>query len=159
MLQFYCCAGKEMGKFLQTVAAMACLKSLLMIFNLAFWVCKFIFSLSQIERDLKNNSAMKLIKTMITWWRKLAPCRIWYKIYNNPLWLALFPTLSIFSRLTSILVSDACMSARWNNVRLYIYRNWFWNVYICFAFLRFDRHLVWWFFAPAFGCRWNYKNI
>ena len=27
-----------MGKFLQTVAAMACLKSLLMIFNMAFWV-------------------------------------------------------------------------------------------------------------------------
>lgn len=27
-----------MGNFLQTVAAMACLKSLLMIFNMAFWV-------------------------------------------------------------------------------------------------------------------------
>lgn len=27
-----------MGKFLQTVAAMACLKSLLMVFNMAFWV-------------------------------------------------------------------------------------------------------------------------
>lgn len=27
-----------MGNFIQTVAAMACLKSLLMIFNMAFWV-------------------------------------------------------------------------------------------------------------------------
>lgn len=27
-----------MGKFMQTVAAMACIKSMLMIFNLAFWV-------------------------------------------------------------------------------------------------------------------------
>lgn len=30
-----------MGKVLQTVAAMACLQSLLMVFNLAFWVSQF----------------------------------------------------------------------------------------------------------------------
>lgn len=30
--------NENMGNFLQTVAAMACLKSLLMIFNMAFWV-------------------------------------------------------------------------------------------------------------------------
>lgn len=28
----------NMAKFMQTVAAMACIKTLLMIFNLAFWV-------------------------------------------------------------------------------------------------------------------------
>lgn len=30
--------SKIMGDFMQSVAAMACIKSLLMIFNLAFWV-------------------------------------------------------------------------------------------------------------------------
>lgn len=49
-----------MGKFLQTVAAMACLKSLLMIFNLAFWASGLVIFCSGIWMQVILQKYLKL---------------------------------------------------------------------------------------------------
>lgn len=51
-----------MGKHLQTVAAMACMKSLLMIFNFIFWVSLHnCFALLREDNPIKVNSSQHLV--------------------------------------------------------------------------------------------------